>query len=152
MARKTVKYTVTDEGRDKGKTFVITEMPASQSERWAMRALLALMQGNPELPAGFENMGMAGMAEMGIRALGGLSWNIAGPLLEEMWECVKILPDVKKPLLTRDLVEEDVEEIKTRVMLRAEVWKLHADFLLGVARFAFANKGAQEKPKDSPNI
>lgn len=146
MARKTSTYTVSDDGRDKGKIFVLTELPASRAEAWAMRALLALMRSGAQLPDGFENMGMAGMAEMGIRALGGLSWEVAGPLLEEMWECVQIQPDPKNANLVRPLIEEDVEEIKTRVMIRAEVWKLHADFLKGVARFAFANKQAQESP------
>ena len=53
MARKVSNYTVTKEGRDLGKTFVITEMPASRAEAWATRALLALMAGGVELPDGF---------------------------------------------------------------------------------------------------
>ena len=44
MARKTKRVTITAEGRDKGKTFLITELPADQAERWAIRALLALIQ------------------------------------------------------------------------------------------------------------
>jgi hypothetical protein len=149
MARKIATYTVSDEGRDKGKVFILTEMPASQAESWAMRALLALMNGNVELPPGFESMGMAGMAEMGIRALAGLSWHVAGPLLDEMWQCVQIQPDPANAKIIRALIEEDIEEIKTRVMIRAEIWKLHTDFLKGVARFAFANKQAAESQSDS---
>lgn len=129
MARKTVNYTVTDEGRDKGKVFVITEMSASKAESWAMRALLALMAGNIEIPEGFDRMGMAGMAEAGIRALSGLKWEVAEPLLDEMWACIQIMPDPTKPYLIRNLIEEDIEEIMTRVKLRGEVWKLHAGFL-----------------------
>lgn len=133
MARSTLIYTVNDENRDRGKTFVLTELPASQAEAWAMRALLALMAGGVNMPDGFEKLGMAAMAELGIKALSGLQWQIAKPLLDEMWECVRIMPDPKNAKIIRNLIEEDIEEISTRVKLRAEVWKLHAGFLKAVA-------------------
>jgi hypothetical protein len=133
MARATANYTVQDEGRDFGKVFVLTEMPASRAESWAMRALLALMASGVEVPEGFERMGMAGMAEVGIRALSGLKWDVAEPLLAEMWECVQIMPDPSKTHVVRRLIEEDIEEISTRIKLRAEVWKLHTGFLKAVA-------------------
>lgn len=136
MARKTLTFTVTDEGRDRGKVFLLTELPASKAESWAMRSLLALMAGGVEMPDGIENMGMAGMAEVGIRALSGLKWEIAEPLLAEMWECVQCIPDPSKPHVVRTLIEEDIEEVTTRIKLRAEVWKLHTDFLKAVAPLA----------------
>ena len=132
MARATENYTVQDEGRDQGKVFVLTEMPASRAESWAMRALLALMAGGVEVPPGFDRMGMAAMAEMGIKALVGLKWEVAEPLLAEMWSCVQIMPDPTKPHVIRNLIEEDIEEITTRIKLRAEVWKLHTGFLKAV--------------------
>jgi len=133
MARNVLNYTVIDEGRDCGKVFVITEMFASRGEAWALRALLALMDGGVELPEGFERMGMAAMAELGIKALAGLRWEIAEPLLAEMWSCISIMPDPSKPHVVRNLIEEDVEEIMTRIKLRAEVWKIHTGFLKAVA-------------------
>ncbi len=133
MARNVANYTVTDEGRDKGKVFVLTEMPASRAESWAMRSLLALMAGGVEVPEGFDRMGMAAMAEVGIKALAGLKWEVAEPLLAEMWSCVQIMPDSSKPHIVRNLIEEDIEEITTRIKLRAEVWKLHTGFLKAVA-------------------
>lgn len=134
MARKTSIYpTGPDAGRDSGKTFIITELPASQAESWALRALLALLSDGVDLPAGIETMGMAGMAEVGIRALSGLRWEVAAPLLEEMWQCVTIRPDSSRPDFARELVEQDIEEIATRIKLRAEIWKLHVDFLSAVA-------------------
>lgn len=133
MARLTVNYTVKDEGRDFGKVFVLTELPASRAESWAMRAILALMASGVEVPEGFERMGMAAMAEIGIRALSGLKWDVAEPLLSEMWECVQVMPDPGKPHVVRRLIEEDIEEIATRVKLRVEVWRLHTGFLKAVA-------------------
>ena len=133
MARSVSNYTCGDDNRDHGKVFVLTEMPASQAEAWAMRAVLALMANGVELPEGFEQMGMAAMAEIGIKALSGLKWEIAKPLLDEMWDCVKIMPDPTKPHVVRDLIEQDIEEIPTRINLRVEVWKLHVGFLKAVA-------------------
>lgn len=151
MARNILNYTVTDEGRDKGKTFVLTEMPASKAEAWAMRALLALLANNVELPDGFERMGMAAMAEIGIKALAGLKWEVAEPLLAEMWSCVQIMPDPSKPHVIRPLIEEDVEEITTRVKIRAEVWKLHTGFLKAVAPSISGGSPATAVKKRSRN-
>ncbi len=143
MARKTTNYTVSADGRDKGKVFVITEMPASRGESWAMRAILALIENGANLPEGFERMGMAGLAEIGIKALSGLRWEQAEPLLSEMLSCVQIMPDPARPHVVRNLIEEDIEEIGTRITLRAEIFKLHADFFTSAARSASAaNKAA----------
>jgi hypothetical protein len=129
VARKNAVVKITDDNRDKGKAFLITEMSATQGEAWAMRAILALMAGDVELPEGFERMGMAGIAEVGLKALSGLHWEVAEPLLADMMACVQFIPDPLKQNVLRDLFEEDIEEISTRVKLKAEVWKLHTDFL-----------------------
>jgi hypothetical protein len=151
MARATLNYKVTDEGRDKDKVFVLTELPASKAESWAMRAILALMAGGVELPEGFDRMGMAGMAEVGIKALSGLKWEVAEPLLAEMWQCVQIMPDPSKTHIIRNLIEEDIEEIATRVKLRAEVWKLHTGFLKAVAPSISGGSPAAASKKGSRN-
>lgn len=151
MARSTINYTVLDEGRDKGKTFVLTEMAASRAESWAMRAILALIAGGVELPEGFERMGMAGMAEVGIKALSGLRWEVAEPLINEMWTCIQIMPDSSRPHVIRNLIEEDVEEVMTRVKLRAEVWKLHTGFLKAAAPSNSGESPASAKRKSSRN-
>jgi hypothetical protein len=134
MARKEIKYTVDDEGRDKGKLFVITEMWPRQSEAWGMKALLALIKNGVDLPEGFESRGMAGMAELGLRGLVGLKYEDAEPLLAEMMGCVSIIPDPKNTKIVRNLIDEDIEEIMTRVKLRAEVWNLHTGFLVAAVR------------------
>lgn len=134
MARKTVEYVISDDNRDKGKRFVLTEMPASQGEAWATRAILALMSGGVDLPEGYENLGMAGIAEVGLKALGQLDYQTLEPLLAEMMGCIEIKPNPADPNLKRTLIEEDIEEISTRIKLRAEVWKLHTGFLQAVAQ------------------
>lgn len=133
MARKTETYTVTDANRDNGKTFLITEMSAAQAEAWAMRAILALMDGKVELPEGIESEGMAGIARVGIKALAGLRWDVAEPLMKEMFDCIQIIPDPARPQIIRPLIEQDIEEIMTRVKLRGEVWALHTGFSMTAA-------------------
>src|SRR5574338_1443535 len=128
MARATENYTITDDGRDKGKVFVITEMAAEQGEEWAMRALLALMANGVDLPEGVENAGMAAIAQIGIKALARLKWEDAKPLLDEMMGCVQFMPDPRKPMVVRPLFADDIEEIATRVKLRARVFALHTAF------------------------
>ena len=151
MSRKVTTYRITDEGRDEGKVFILTEMSASRAENWAMRALLALIHGGVELPEGFERMGMAGMAELGIKALSGLQWDEAAPLFDEMWSCVQIQPDPTKPQVVRNLIEEDIEEISTRLKIRMEVWKLHTDFLKAVAPLISTAAGQAAEDASSKN-
>lgn len=145
MARQTLNYSVTDDGRDAGKIYVLTEMSASQGERWAIRALMALMAGNVDIPDGYDQMGVAGLAEVGMKMLTGLKWEVAEPLLDEMWQCVKFMPDPSKPHIIRALFEEDIEEISTRLKLRAELLKMHADFLRAVAPSIFNGETTASK-------
>jgi hypothetical protein len=144
MARKTINYTVEAEGRDHGKVFVITEWDADRSEDWAFRVLLALFSNNVEMPEGFETLGMAGLAQMGLKALTGLKHADAKPLLAELFECVQIRPDPKNPQVIRHFVNSDTEEVMTRVNLRMEVLKVHIDFsqAAGNSIFGQAKKAA----------
>jgi hypothetical protein len=140
MARKTISYKIEDEGRDKGKLFFITEMSSEQAEDWAFRVLLALMAGNVELPEGFETLGMSGLAQLGLKALTGLKYDIAKPLLAEMFTCLQIIPDPSKTMVVRALVPDDIEEVSTRFRLRMEIFNLHTDFLVNAAPSIFPSK------------
>lgn len=133
--RKEKKITIEDEGRDKGKVFVITEMPASKAEKWAAKALLALSRNGVELPEDVQSAGMAGIAVLGLQALVKLSFEEIEPLMDEMFACVQIKPgpnEFKRPLLQAEDItdgsEEDVQEITTRLRLRKEVFDLHVGF------------------------
>jgi hypothetical protein len=129
--RKSKIVTIEAEGRDKNKMYLISEMSVTEIEGWAMRVLLALMKSNVELPDGVMDLGAAGLAEMGLKCLGGLQWEVAKPLLDEMLACVKIIPNPRNANVSRDLREDqgDIEELPTLLNLRMEVWKLHTGFL-----------------------
>jgi hypothetical protein len=146
MARKTIDITITADGRDQGKTFRITEMSASQAEKWAMRAFLALAKSGVDVPDHIQAMGLAGIATIGIKAFGGLSWDMAEPLMDEMFSCIQI---VMTPI-ARSLVESDIEEVSTRLKLRSDVFELHTGFSQAVARWKSAQAAAQVE-SDSPS-
>ena len=133
MARKELFYTVTGKGRDAGKMFYIQEMPASQAEWWAIRAGLAMARSGVELPDNFADMGMAGMAATGIGMVAKIPAEEAKPLLDELMQCVQFVPDPNNQKITRKLIEDDTEEVATRLKLRSEVCKLHVDFLQAAA-------------------
>ena len=143
--RKTATVTV-DHGRDQGKQYLLTEMPASRAEKWAARVFLGLARSGIEVPENIGSAGLAGIAAMGLRALGGLSFEVAEPLLDEMFGCVQ---RVTASGVARPLVEDDIEEVSTRLRLRREVFALHVDFSQAGALFNSAPASAQ--PADSPS-
>lgn len=130
MARKELRYQVSDEGRDKGKVFLIQEMPAAKAERWAIRAFLALGKNGIAFPEDALDAGFASLARFGIQLICQLPFEEAESLLNEMFDCVSIIPNPKSPDVIRSLIEDDIEEIKTRLKIRGEIFKLHTDFFL----------------------
>lgn len=136
MARNTIDYTVSTPGRDLGKVFVITEMSSAQGEEWALKALLAL---GSSVPPEALQLGMAAMSKIGLEGLLSVKFEVLKPLLDEMMSCVKIRPSAH---IVRELIEEDIEEIMTRVNLRKEVWAINTGFLRAVAPSISANSQA----------
>ena len=52
------------------------------------------------------------------------------PLLDDLMECIKIQPENNRPEVRRALIESDVEEVKTLLLLKWRVLSLHLDFSL----------------------
>ncbi len=144
--RKTATITIETEGRDKGKTFLLTEKSAYDSERWALQALCALANTGIEIPPDISNRGMAGLVSVGLDAISRLPFHAAEPLVSELMDCVKAIPDANKPGTSRPLVEEDIEEVSTLIQLKKEVIELHTGF------FSAANRLTSEsaKPQGTP--
>jgi hypothetical protein len=144
--RKTTVVTITDGSpdpnapdynRDYKKTFQIREMPAAVAERWATRALLMLAKSGIDLPENAAGAGWAGIAVLGFKALSHANIAEIQPLLDEMWQCVSIIPDMRHPQVSRALMWSgadgegaDIEEPLTLLKLRAEVFNLHTGFSL----------------------
>lgn len=113
------------EGRDAGKKYQITEMSAEAAEWWAFRALQAIAGADAELNL---QAPLSDMAAQGIKALAKVHPEQAKPLLDEMMSCVSVsLPAGA----SRDLLANDIEDVKTRFMLRKAVVELHLGFSTG---------------------
>jgi len=134
MARKEITVTIDAEGRDRGKQFIIREMSAMKAEKWAARAMLALMRSGIEVPQDVAEAGLSGIAAMGLRALAGIHFEEAEPLMAEMMACVEYIPDRSRPMVKRPLVEDDIEEVLTILRLREEVLSLHVGFSIAEYR------------------
>lgn len=136
MARREQRVTITAEGRDRGKVFMLREMDSDRGERWALRSLLALSRGGIEVPPGMFDAGFAGLATMlpyflviGLQSLHGSQWAEIEPLLDEMMGCVQWQPPGAAPLQPLFPGENSqIEEIATRLQLRKEVLQLHVGF------------------------
>lgn len=140
--RKVEMFVVTSENpnnRDNGKRLVIQEMPALQAEKWAMRALLALAKSGVELPDDAVGAGFAALAMAGFQALRKLEFADAEPLMDEMLDCVQIVPDPKvpenmRPLVRNSMEGDDIEEVSTLWDLRERIFKLHTQFFFPARR------------------
>ena len=128
MARKVETIIVSDEGRDKGKTFIITEMPALDGERWATTALSLLSNSGLNLPRGAENSGMAGLAASPLGGLPALK-ALQDPSLDAWWECVKYqhAPNQMSQKIFPGSACQ-IEEIPTVNLLRMKVLEMHTGF------------------------
>jgi len=118
---------IDDDNRDKGKTFVLTEMPAAQAEKWALRIAMAMNRAGVDT-GDVHGMGMAAIAGFGLQTLLNVNYYDVEPLLDEMWKCVQIMPDTRNPSIVRPLVDNDIEEVQTRLRLRKDVLELHISF------------------------
>jgi len=132
MARRTREVVIgQDGGRDAGKRFLLTEMPASRAERWAMRALSAMIRADVDIPENLASAGMAGLAAVSLKALSAIPQDEADLLMAEMMACVAYIPDPSAPMVTRSPPwDDDIEEVATRLELRRQVVELHTGFSL----------------------
>jgi hypothetical protein len=126
MARKTCRITIDADGRDKGKTFVLTELPALDIERWTVRLVLALGKNGISLPDVQADSGFAGIAGVLWVLIAQISPGEAEALLATMLQNLKI--DEGK--ITRDLVPDDIEEPETLLQIRMAWVDLHAGFFV----------------------
>ncbi len=114
------------EGRDAGKKYQITEMSSEAAEWWAFRALQAIASSEVDLNL---QAPMAELARTGLKALASASPEQAKPLLDKMMTCVQIMvPATQKP---RAIMDGDIEDVKTRFLLRKAVMELHLGFSTG---------------------
>lgn len=135
MSRKIERLTITSEGRDKGKTFLLTEMPADQGERIANRIVFALLNTGAAIPEEALGAGWAALAAVGIQAIGMLKADDVQAVLDDVWPlCVRYSPPNEK-LMPQEIIpgiNSQIEEVKTRYEIHMALWKLHTGFSMPV--------------------
>lgn len=150
--RKT-KLIIVDTGRDAGKHYQITEMPALQAARWADRAFLALAHSGIDVGADFSNQGIVGLVAAGVSMLSMAKYEEIDPLFAELMDCVRIVRDPSNPATAAPIqMDTDVEDISTVYLLRREVIQLHTSFTLaGVQSWLTSASAILAKFQDSSN-
>jgi hypothetical protein len=130
MARRTKVVTIdAEDGRDHGKTFLITEMPADAAEWWSIRALQGILGANPDVDIDIFSAPLSKIAGFAFVGLARIPAEQLKPLMDEMKGCVSVLlPDGKT---TRALLPNDVEDFMTWVELRKEVFEVLTGFSVG---------------------
>ena len=150
MGRKTERVVIEAEGRDHGKVFLLTELPAYQAEAWAARAMGAMVRAGLDVPDSVILSGMAAIATYGLRSLLAAPWEEVGPLLDEMMTCVRIAePKIPEG---RPMTDDDIEEVSTRLRLRDEVIKLHTGFSPAAALLGAVAEAVSSSQTDGSSI
>jgi hypothetical protein len=151
MARKVVIHRVPAdaENRDKGRQYVLTEMSATDQELWAARVFFAMAKGGIEIPDDIKKSGMSGLSRFATELVGKLNFDDAQILLGELFTCVQFIPDNANPSFFRPLVESDIEELSTRLVLRKALLELHFSFIKAAFQSILAGAKAAEPSEGS---
>ena len=128
--------TVEADNEDRGKSFLITRLPADQTEWWGLRAMNILLASGIEVPdevAAQGIVGVIGMFGVSLAGFKGLDMDKVKPLLDEMMTCVQFMPNPDNPgiLLAGKARDSQILETGTRFWLRKEVIELHTGFSFG---------------------
>lgn len=131
MARKEIPFIVEEEGRDKGKEFLITEMSAWDADSLAQDIFRAMGDSNySSIPADVIAMGCAGLATVGLSVISASSPEVARQLRDRLMSTVDII-------ITNDGKRQqrkvngplDFEEVSTIRSLLDKVFQVNFDFL-----------------------
>src|SRR5215469_152424 len=133
MARRSIDITITPElcpsveGRDNGKVFRVTEMPALQAEEWGTRATLALVPRlQREVPKEVADELKANPSMLGVERARLLLGDISFPEMRElsrelMDACVQVVTDERfAPQPLNFGGNYAIEEVETIRFLRGE--------------------------------
>ena len=131
MARKEIPFIVEEEGRDKGKEFLITEMSAWDADTLAQDIFRAMGDSNySQIPADVIAMGCAGLATVGLSVISASSPDVARQLRDRLMSTVDIVITHEGARQQRKVKGElDFEEVSTIRTLLDKVFQVNFDFL-----------------------
>lgn len=145
--RKTIPIQLIDDGQ--ALDFEITQMSATQKERWLLRALFTLACGAAEADIEMEGTpSLDGlMRELGKKGLGifkGISLEKVQPLLDDLLACCALVRDKARLQCMPETVDGYISDVKTLFSLRVESFKVNfPDF--------FTRSSATEEKSESPS-
>lgn len=125
-ARRTETVHITADNRDKGRTYIITEMDAFEGEDLGVKILLALTGAGVKIPD--TATGIAGLAAVGIAAMAKLPYSTVKPILNDMLSHVVYQHAPKHPPMPLD--NTNVSETSTLLEIRKAFVHLHLGFLM----------------------
>lgn len=131
MARKEIPFIVEEEGRDKGKEFLITEMSAWDADSLAQDIFRAMGDSNySSIPADVIAMGCAGLATVGLSVISASSPEVARQLRDRLMSTVDIVITNDGRRQQRKVNGSlDFEEVSTIRSLLDKVFQVNFDFL-----------------------
>ncbi|MFE0408899.1 hypothetical protein ACFW0S_09015 [Citrobacter freundii] len=131
MARKEIPYIVEEEGRDKGKEFLITEMSAWDADSLAQDIFRAMGDSNySSIPADVIAMGCAGLATVGLSVISASSPEVSRQLRDRLMSTVDIIITNDGQRQQRKVNGSlDFEEVSTIRNLLDKVFQVNFDFL-----------------------
>lgn len=131
MARKEIPFIVEEEGRDKGKEFIITEMSAWDADTLAQDIFRAMGDSNySQIPADVIAMGCAGLATVGLSVISASSPEVARQLRDRLMSTVDIIITNDGQRQQRKVNGSlDFEEVSTIRSLLDKVFQVNFDFL-----------------------
>lgn len=131
MARKEIPFIVEEEGRDKGKEFLITEMSAWDADSMAQDIFRAMGDSNySSIPADVIAMGCAGLATVGLSVISASSPEVARQLRDRLMSTVDIIITSDGQRQQRKVNGSlDFEEVSTIRSLLDKVFQVNFDFL-----------------------
>lgn len=131
MARKEIPFIVTEEGRDKGKEFLITEMSAWDAHELSQDLFRAMGDCNfSGISADVIAMGCAGLATLGLDVLSMSSPDVSNSLRERLISTVQIVITSESGRILRKVnAAIDFEEVSTIRTVLDKVFQVNFDFL-----------------------
>lgn len=131
MSRKEIPFIVEEEGRDKGKEFIITELSAWDADELAQDLYRAMGDsGFTGIPPDVISMGCAGLATIGLSVLSAASPEVSRSIRDRLISTVEIAVYNDGQRIIRKVDgPSDFEEVSTIRKLMDKVFEVNFGFL-----------------------
>lgn len=128
MPRLTKTVRISDDNRDKGKVFILTELSSFDAEKWVWKLIPVLSVAGFDVNDDTLKGGFGAIAAMGAAAMLRMPYEFTQSLLDAMLPCIQYQHDpnhAAQPIMLDAKCQ--IEEISTWFQLRKAVLDLHVD-------------------------